>query len=87
MPPRKQQNGGGGGERTRGTGLQRGPPPPDDLFDDDAEGSLNLDAVVKVFAQHAQPNWSLPWQRQRQTASTSSAFCIEGRRVLTNAHW
>lgn len=45
-----------------------------------------LDAVVKVFCTHTEPNYSLPWQRKRQSASTSSGFIIDGRRVLTNAH-
>ena len=45
-----------------------------------------MDAVVKVFCTHTEPNYSLPWQRKRQVASTSSGFIISGRRVLTNAH-
>ena len=45
-----------------------------------------MDAVVKVFCTHTEPNYSLPWQRKRQSASTSSGFIIDGRRVLTNAH-
>ena len=45
-----------------------------------------MDAVVKVFCTHTEPNYSLPWQRKRQNASTSSGFIIDGRRVLTNAH-
>lgn len=45
-----------------------------------------MDAVIKVFATHTEPNWSLPWQRKRQVASTSSGFIIEGHRLLTNAH-
>jgi len=28
----------------------------------------------------------LQWQKQRQATSTSSGFCIEGRRILCNAH-
>jgi S1-C subfamily serine protease len=39
-----------------------------------------------VFCTHTEPNFSLPWQRRRQFASTSSGFLIPGRRVLTNAH-
>jgi hypothetical protein len=27
-----------------------------------------MDAVVKVFCTHTEPNYSLPWQRQRQSA-------------------
>jgi hypothetical protein len=52
-----------------------------------------MDAVVKVYAFHTEPNYSLPWQRKSQYASTSSGFVISadaaegGRRwLLTNAH-
>eukprot|EP00168_Porphyra_purpurea_P014128 TRINITY_DN4003_c0_g1_i1.p1 TRINITY_DN4003_c0_g1~~TRINITY_DN4003_c0_g1_i1.p1 ORF type:complete len:482 (-),score=109.79 TRINITY_DN4003_c0_g1_i1:342-1661(-) len=45
-----------------------------------------LDAVVKVYATHSEPNYSQPWQQRRQVQSTSSGFIIEGRRLLTNAH-
>ncbi|KAM3359569.1 protease Do-like 9 isoform X1 [Capsicum galapagoense] len=45
-----------------------------------------MDAVVKVFSVHTEPNYSLPWQRKRQYSSSSSGFVIKGRRVLTNAH-
>lgn len=47
---------------------------------------LAMDAVVKVFCVHTEPNFSLPWQRKRQYSSSSSGFVIGGRRVLTNAH-
>ncbi|XP_028778629.1 protease Do-like 9 [Neltuma alba] len=46
----------------------------------------SMDAVVKVFCVHTEPNFSLPWQRKRQYSSSSSGFVIAGRRVLTNAH-
>ncbi|XP_010554015.1 PREDICTED: protease Do-like 9 [Tarenaya hassleriana] len=46
----------------------------------------SMDAVVKVFCVHTEPNFSLPWQRKRQYSSGSSGFIISGRRVLTNAH-
>ncbi|XP_026402350.1 protease Do-like 9 [Papaver somniferum] len=46
----------------------------------------SMDAVVKVFCVHTEPNFSLPWQRKRQYSSSSSGFIIAGRRVLTNAH-
>ncbi|XP_010272003.1 PREDICTED: protease Do-like 9 [Nelumbo nucifera] len=46
----------------------------------------SMDAVVKVFCVHTEPNFSLPWQRKRQYSSSSSGFIISGRRVLTNAH-
>lgn len=45
-----------------------------------------MDAVVKVFCVHTEPNFSLMWQRKRQYSSSSSGFIIGGRRVLTNAH-
>ena len=53
---------------------------------DSLEREGRMDAVVKVFCTHTEPNYSLPWQRKRQSASTSSGFVIPGRRVLTNAH-
>ncbi|XP_078431289.1 protease Do-like 9 [Wolffia australiana] len=46
----------------------------------------SMDAVVKVFCVHTEPNFSLPWQRKRQYSSSSSGFIVSGRRVLTNAH-
>ena len=46
----------------------------------------SMDAVVKVFCVHTEPNFSLPWQRKRQYSSSSSGFIIGNRRVLTNAH-
>jgi len=50
-----------------------------------------MDAVVKVYCVHTEPNYSLPWQRKRQYASTSTGFMVavrEGndRWLLTNAH-
>lgn len=45
-----------------------------------------MDAVVKVFCFHTDPNFSMPWQRKRQYSSSSSGFVVGGRRVLTNAH-
>lgn len=45
-----------------------------------------LDAVVKVFCTHCEPNYELPWAMTPQRHSTSSAFIIPGRRILTNAH-
>jgi hypothetical protein len=38
-----------------------------------------------VFASHAEPNYSLPWQRKRQMASTSSGFIIEGARSVAKS--
>lgn len=45
-----------------------------------------MEAVVKVFCTHSEPNFSLPWQRKRQFSSSGSGFAISGRRLLTNAH-
>jgi S1-C subfamily serine protease len=56
---------------------------------DDEEPQV-MDAVVKIFAVHTEPNFSLPWQRKRQYASTSSGFMVAGAAgeqwLLTNAH-
>lgn len=45
-----------------------------------------MEAVVKVFCVHSEPNFSLPWQRKRQYSSSGSGFILPGRRILTNAH-
>ena len=54
-----------------------------------------LDAVVKVYCLHSEPNFSLPWQRARQYSSFSTGFVIDSpngasgggeRWLLTNAH-
>ncbi len=48
-----------------------------------------MDAVVKVYCIHTEPNYSLPWQRKRQYSSSSSGFVVRhgGRNwLLTNAH-
>ncbi|CAL4986952.1 unnamed protein product [Urochloa decumbens] len=45
-----------------------------------------MDAVVKVFCVHTEPNFSLPWQQRRQSSSIGSGVIVGGRRVLTNAH-
>ena len=49
-----------------------------------------MDAVVKIFCVHTEPNYSLPWQRKRQFSSTSSGFMVQtadGKKwLLTNAH-
>ncbi|KAI9078720.1 hypothetical protein K1719_039307 [Acacia pycnantha] len=54
--------------------------------DGEVKAAPSMDAVVKVFCVHTEPNFSLPWQRRKQYSSSSSGFIIEGRRVLTNAH-
>ncbi|XP_049343851.1 protease Do-like 2, chloroplastic [Solanum verrucosum] len=50
------------------------------------EDATFLNAVVKVFCTHTAPDYSLPWQKQRQFASTGSAFMIGDGKLLTNAH-
>lgn len=50
------------------------------------QGLKILDALVKVYCIHTEPNYSLPWQRKAQYQSTSSGFAIQGRRLITNAH-
>ncbi|GJD09743.1 Protease Do-like 9 [Galdieria sulphuraria] len=45
-----------------------------------------LDSVFKLYVTHCEPNYSLPWQKRRQTYSTSTAFAVGNRRILTNAH-
>lgn len=45
-----------------------------------------LDSVLKVYCTHCEPNYELPWAMTPQRHSTSSAFIIPGRRILTNAH-
>lgn len=57
-----------------------------DMMDEDVKDAPFMDAVVKVFCVHTEPNFSLPWQMKRQFSSNSSGFIISGRRVLTNAH-
>ena len=64
----------------------------DEYIMDDDERLLTstLDAVVKVYATHNDPDFLIPWQRKHQTSSTSSGFVINvpgiGIRVMTNAH-
>ena len=49
-----------------------------------------LDSTVKLFCVHTEPSFSMPWQRKRQFASTSTGFMVAGpdgeRWLLTNAH-
>jgi S1-C subfamily serine protease len=71
----------------------------DDVFVDDYEYDMDdderllastLDAVVKVYATHSDPDFLIPWQKKHQTSSTSSGFVLDvpglGLRVMTNAH-
>ena len=74
--------------------------PSDDGYDDfdfDAEEDdeeIDIDAVmpsiVRIYAQTAEPNLALPWQRERPFESSGTGFAIAlangTMRVLTNAH-
>ncbi|KAF5200254.1 protease Do-like [Thalictrum thalictroides] len=71
------------GEHGRYGGAVAEPPP---RWENAVRVVPSMDAVVKVFCVHTEPNFSLPWQRKRQYSSSSSGFVIGGRRVLTNAH-
>ncbi|GLT33296.1 hypothetical protein SLA2020_078980 [Shorea laevis] len=74
----------GGASSSNGVLLEPQLPPAN--WDSVARVAPAMDAVVKVFCVHTEPNFSLPWQRKRQYSSNSSGFIISGRRVLTNAH-
>lgn len=50
------------------------------------QDAASLNAVVKVYCTHTEPDYSLPWQKQRQYTSTGSAFMIGDGKLLTNAH-
>ncbi|KAL5123767.1 Protease Do-like 2, chloroplastic [Glycine soja] len=52
------------------------------------QDSAFLNAVVKVYCTHTAPDYSLPWQKQRQYTNhiLCSAFMIGDRKLLTNAH-
>ncbi|EYU46652.1 hypothetical protein MIMGU_mgv1a0034322mg, partial [Erythranthe guttata] len=50
------------------------------------QNASSLSAVVKVYCTHTAPDYSLPWQKQRQYTSTGSAFMIGDGKLLTNAH-
>lgn len=43
-----------------------------------------LDCVLTFFCTHCEPNYELPCVMTPQPQSTSSAFVIHGRRILTN---
>ncbi|KAM7527115.1 hypothetical protein LguiB_030525 [Lonicera macranthoides] len=62
----------------------------DSQEEQDETGNLKdagfLNAVVKVYCTHTEPDYSLPWQKQRQYTSTGSAFMIGDGKLLTNAH-
>ena len=58
----------------------------EDGFRPGTVSTQNLDATIKLFVTHTEPNYSMPWQMRRQTSSTSSGFVITGKRIVTNAH-
>ena len=58
----------------------------DEMMDDEMLPAGILDAVVKVFTTHVEPNYSLPWQMRHQTSSSGTGFVIDKQRILTNAH-
>lgn len=55
-------------------------------MDNNLQDAAVLNAVVKVYCTHTAPDYSLPWQKQRQYTSTGSAFMIGDGKLLTNAH-
>ena len=61
-------------------------------YDKTEEEALSkvFDSIIKIHATHSEPDYTMPWQRQHQTTSTSSGFVIRipemGMRVMTNAH-
>jgi S1-C subfamily serine protease len=71
-------------------GVHPDDPDDDDMDDDEKLLASTLDAVVKVYATHSDPDFLIPWQKKHQTSSTSSGFVLDvpgiGFRVMTNAH-
>jgi hypothetical protein len=50
-----------------------------------------MNPVVRLYCRHTEPNFSLPWQREREISSSSTGFAVQGptaddRWLLTNAH-
>lgn len=45
-----------------------------------------LRSVIKIYCTFTKPNYSSPWQMERQANATSSGFVIEGKRIICNAH-
>jgi S1-C subfamily serine protease len=74
--------------------LEPEPEPADFDFDEGEQGFSRgsalpaecLDATIKLYVTHTEPNYSMPWQMRRQSSSTSTGFVISGNRILTNAH-
>ena len=69
---------------------------PEDVEAQQPEDLLN--SVVRIYCTHSEPNFIMPWQRQKQGSSTSSGFVINiqsdpndhtngfKKYILTNAH-
>ena len=74
--------------------------PSDDGYDDfdfeaeEDDEEIDIDdvmpSIVRIYAQTAEPNLALPWQRERPFESSGTGFAIAlangTMRVLTNAH-
>jgi len=58
----------------------------DGLVDPLTEIGDLLAPVVKIYSNHVDPSYCMPWQMTKQQRSTSSGLVISGRRILTNAH-
>lgn len=43
-------------------------------------------STVQISSVAREPDWSQPWQFQRQRSGSGSGVVIDGRRILTNAH-
>mmetsp|Transcript_116100 Transcript_116100/g.248348 ORF Transcript_116100/g.248348 Transcript_116100/m.248348 type:complete len:511 (-) Transcript_116100:97-1629(-) len=86
MPRKKGGKASGKGEAP--PKFAKGGLPPAEEDEDLQSLGVPLDAVVKVWAVHSTPHFSLPWQRRRQERSSGSGFCIDRERrvILTNAH-
>ncbi|KAK3193968.1 hypothetical protein Dsin_025278 [Dipteronia sinensis] len=95
--PRRSKDGGGDNEHSKSSafkspGVQRKDKEFRLSFKEQQIDATNLqdaaflNAVVKVYCTHTAPDYSLPWQKQRQYTSTGSAFMIGEGKLLTNAH-
>ena len=48
--------------------------------------NTQMDAVVKLYCVHTKPNYSQPWHKLKPYSNSTSAFAIDGQRLLTCAH-
>ena len=51
-----------------------------------AEGNGVAASVVYIQVYRSPADWSTPWRQEQVSAVSGSGFCIEGGRILTNAH-